>query len=67
MMSELNLQPDYELNAAEGTAGGPAALDPLLAERALRGEASRRGLRRRLGASWLRPAGDDGFHLFRVY
>lgn len=66
-MSELNLQPDYELNAAEDTFRGLAALHPVLAERAAHGEASRRGMRRRLGASWLRPAGDDGFHLFRVF
>ncbi|HEY3731370.1 MAG TPA: hypothetical protein VGL28_08950 [Steroidobacteraceae bacterium] len=66
-MSELNLQPDYELNPAEDTLRAVAALDPVLAERVLHGEASRRGLRRRLGAPWLRPAGDDGFHLFRVF
>jgi hypothetical protein len=66
MMSKLNLQPDYELGMEEDTIRGLAALDPALAEPSRDGAGSQRGLRRRLGTTWLRPA-DDGFHLFRVY
>ena len=66
-MTTLNMRPEYPLASDVDSVLGAPALEQAALDGNERSSTAARATRRRLLATRLRPANDDGFHLFRVY